>query len=88
MPTQDLRDHDVAGHFLIHRLSFSVPALTITHRYRFKPHIIFGSNIAQNVRLGNALHGRCRPRAEREDGAHALAELLRGEIVENGGKGR
>ena len=87
MPTQVLRDHDLASQLLIYYLSFSVPALIITYRYRFKPHVIVGSSIAQNIRFGNALHGRCRPGAEREDGAYALVELLRGEIVGNGGKG-
>ena len=88
MPTQVLRNHNLALHTLIHHPSFSVPALKSTHRYRFKPYVIVGSNIGQNVRFGNALHGSCGPRAEGEDGAYALAELLRGEVVENGGKGR
>ena len=45
MPTQLLRDHDLARHLLIYHVSFSVPALTVTNRYRFKLHVILGSNV-------------------------------------------
>ena len=88
MPTQTLRDHYLAVHFLIYHLSFFVPALKSTHRYRFTSHIMFSSSITQNVRFGNALHDPCRPRAQHETRAHALIELLRGEIVKKGSEGR
>ena len=86
MPTQIFRDHNLAVHFVRH-LSFSVPALTIPYRYRLQLHIIFCSAITQNVGFGRTLRDTCRPRAGREDGAHALAEFLCGEIVDNGGEG-